>query len=300
MMSTKTLSFARAVALLAFALFGPGLMGGCSSDKPSGPGDARHELAAHRGLWAAAGLKDYELRLARSCFCSPELTNPLDVRVSGGNVVEVWRDPGHQPLDTWYGMTVDDLFGRIADALDETGATLEVRYNGNFGYPEEISIARPGVADGYWGATAELLCRRAGEDSAAACDCSGAPDTRPYRFTARDHGGVEIVVGCLGLVFTESPSLSVPELISGRRCLRPTCTLEVPPAFPGAWTVAGDVSQFGEITLDLNSGIADFNIFLTGRFDAPAGDHGDFSGDWSYSTIAGPQATGRFTAIRVP
>lgn len=299
-MSTRFLSFARALVVLAGALMGSNLMGGCVKDRPAGPGDARHELGVHRQLWTAAGLKDYDLRLTQACFCPPEVTSPLDIRVTAGKVIEVWRDPGHQPVDTGFGLTVDDLFERIAQALDETGATLEVRYNGNFGYPEEISIARPGVADGYWGATAELLCQRAGEDSAAACDCSGGTGTRLYRFVARDHGGVEIVVGCLGLVFTESPSLSVPERISGRRCLRPTCTLQVPPAFPGAWSVDGGVSQFGEITLDLNSGVADFNIFLAGRFDAPAGDHGDFSGEWSYSTIVGPQATGRFTATRVP
>lgn len=299
-MNTGFLSTGRALLVLALALCSAGLAGGCRTDEPSGPGDARHELAVHRQVWAAAGLAAYDLRVQQTCFCPPEVTNPLDVRVAGGQVVEVWRDPGHQPLPLTLGLTVPDLFGRIEDALNEGNATLEVAYNAAFGYPEEISIARPGVADGYWGATAELLCRPAGEDSAAACDCAGETGARLYHFAARDRGGVVLAAGCLALVFTESPSLSEPERVSGQRCLRTSCAPEVPPAFTGAWNVGGSVNQFGQITLDLNSGAADFNIFLVGHYAPGGGDHGAFSGEWSYSTIVGPQATGSFTATPLP
>lgn len=298
-MNARFLSTVRALLVLALALCGAGLAGGCHPDAPGKGSNAREDLGFQRLRWAEAAPEDYVLRVGLSCFCGAAREGPLYSRVTRGQLVDVWREPGHRSQRLDYGMTVEDLFSRIASGLDNA-ATLQVDYDAQFGYPQEIAINVPGAYDGYWGARAELLCGGAGEDSASACDCTGEPGARLYDFAARDSGGVVLAAGCLALVFSESPGDSGPGPVSGRRCLRTGCVPGVPPAFAGAWNVGGSISPAGEITLDLNSGAADFNIFLSGHFARGTGADGEFAGDWSYSTIVGPQATGRFTATPRP
>lgn len=286
----------RSALLVGLAL----LSAGCAGDESPTPVSPRVALASARTRWQGAGLSTYTWQVTRQCFCPPLYTVPIDMRVRDGRVVEIWRDPGHSVLeDRTLGITVDSLFTVIERALDAGYETVEVSYDPRLGYPAQFNLDKAGLADEELAGTTRLLCRAPGEDPPA-CDCPAGGDTLGYEFTALDTAGVEVARGCLGLVFTPYDQSTVHELVAGLRCLRVACGADTPLAFPGEFSVYGRVSTTGSIDLDLNREIRDNNIQLLGRFDAGAGEHGDFSGTWHWSTFVGSVAHGAFQARRLP
>lgn len=92
------------------------------------------EVAEHRARWEAQGLDDYRFTLARSCFCPEEATLPARVEVRDDRVVRVTSFRTGRDLDVRLGLTVEQLFDRIAEA-EQDGTYLEASYHPQRGYP---------------------------------------------------------------------------------------------------------------------------------------------------------------------
>lgn len=281
--------------LVLIALLGL-LAGGCFDDDcrdgdgdATGPPDGDHHHNPHWQLWRLQGIHDYQYVWSERCFCRYGGYGPWLVQVRNDAVVSVWSLAGDSLLPNSQGRTIEDLFDLI-----ETGPHADVAWHPVLGYPMHIAIV-PGIPE----ASRSITVYRLSCDivpPAKYCWCRSHGDACGYLFTALDSTGIPLVEGCLDLIFTGSPSLSVPETIEGTRCLNVLGTLPAPYAFLDDNPAHGGVNQFGEITIDLNARTADSNIILTGRFDHEA--HGSFSGTWVYLTFHGEADRGTFTAER--
>ena len=113
-----------------------------------------------------------------------------------------------------------------------------------------------------------------------------------YRYTAYDEADRAVVAGTLYVVYLPSDVLDEPDRLQGRWALDATAEGVGPQDGTGALegTIGG-----GAVSVNLNPGMADDNVYLHGRFED---DRARMTGEWSYATFAGPQAGGRFEAVR--
>lgn len=285
------------IGSLGIGLIGLGLLASCSGDDGPGPGTPLGQLTRNRRLWADAGLNRYDFRLERRCFCQPEYGMPLGIRVKDGAVVEVWRDPGHEYVDPFFGDTVESLFTRIENAITAGYETVDVRYNGTFGYPEEIALDKAEVVDEEFGASAELLCRETRDDPGPLCDCAPGEGGFLFDLTLRGRDGALHSRGCLGLTFTPTSRAGYREAVGGRRCLTTLCGADLPDVIGGDFSVAGLVDTLGNLSLDISRGQSSENITLVARLEGERGGRVDFSGDWNYRFKGSITNTGPFTAV---
>ena len=99
------------------------------------------DVDAAEERWVASGVSDYNLTIGYVCFCVRERTGPFEVKVRGGEVVEVRFDgaviqpePGVTPVEVF---TVEGLFEQIRSSLDADEITLSY---GELGNPTLIDI----------------------------------------------------------------------------------------------------------------------------------------------------------------
>jgi hypothetical protein len=95
-------------------------------------GSAQAALDQARERWSARGLDDYDFRVRRSCFCSPEYPRARRVRVRDGRPVAPHRSVRDYA-------TVPRLFRVVQEAIDEKAAILEVDYRPS-GLPRRIYV----------------------------------------------------------------------------------------------------------------------------------------------------------------
>ncbi len=95
-------------------------------------------LAAARGLWLEADLRNYSFTFQQLCFCPPEITEPVLIEVMNGEVEAVSRPGAESHLDppsvADY-VPVEGLFDLVQEAIDRDGDVIEVEYHAEFGYP---------------------------------------------------------------------------------------------------------------------------------------------------------------------
>lgn len=98
-------------------------------------------LAQAQALWGANGASRYRVTVTRTCFCPPDVRQPIRVSVVEGEVIhlEGLEQPLHQPerLDTAR-LTVTGLFRFIEQAKKRNPHKLEVDYDASYGYPRRI------------------------------------------------------------------------------------------------------------------------------------------------------------------
>ncbi|MDD5392597.1 MAG: DUF6174 domain-containing protein [Thiothrix sp.] len=111
-------------------------------------------LKANQMKWKAQKISNYTFTLARSCFCAPEFTAPIQITVKGGKVVKAVSTPpaalpagnGRMaPANTDArdrAMTVDGLFKTIQEAVNSKAAQIDVKYDRKYGYPISIFVDR--------------------------------------------------------------------------------------------------------------------------------------------------------------
>ncbi len=115
-------------------------MSGACSDPVSGQ---QRELDANRGLWSDENITEYTYTLQISCFCPPEITQPVVVRVSQDSILSVVSVASGEPVEgslvgNFY--TVEDLFDVVQDAIDGEAHELSVTYDADLHYPTSIVI----------------------------------------------------------------------------------------------------------------------------------------------------------------
>lgn len=124
----------RSLLVLLFALFS---LGGCAV--LTEPDPVSGEVAEQMRKWEAQGLDDYRFTLARTCFCTEEATQPARVEVRDDRVVKVTSIRTGRELSLELGVTVEEMFERIAAAARD-GTYLEAAYHPERGYPAQVVI----------------------------------------------------------------------------------------------------------------------------------------------------------------
>lgn len=104
---------------------------------------ATRQLHAAESKWQQLKPEHYAYILHRSCFCPPEATKPIEIRVFRGKIQQATVLPDGTPLPAdrqGTALSIDDLFGKIRDAIEHKAASLEVTYDPQYGFPTRISI----------------------------------------------------------------------------------------------------------------------------------------------------------------
>ncbi len=107
--------------------------------------DFMRRLNAAQAKWRQLRPVHYTYTLQRSCFCTPDVTKPLDIRVYEGVVQQVTIVPDNKPLPKSRrdeAKTIDQLFRLIREAVEQNAASIRVEYDNVYGFPTSISIDR--------------------------------------------------------------------------------------------------------------------------------------------------------------
>jgi len=104
--------------------------------------DEAAELADRRQEWREAGIRNYSFTQTLSgCFCPPDATQPMRIRVRDGRVVEVRSVETTSLLNVAEGHTVEQLFDKIQTAIAGEADHMAVDYAPDLGYPRRISVS---------------------------------------------------------------------------------------------------------------------------------------------------------------
>jgi hypothetical protein len=103
------------------------------------------ELHQYRRQWEAQKITDYRYTLQISCFCVPEIVQPLEIQVRNGVTTSLTKIASGAPVDTEYFdfdqiATMPKLFALIESAIANKAASISVTYDSVFGFPAHISI----------------------------------------------------------------------------------------------------------------------------------------------------------------
>ncbi len=105
--------------------------------------DPDDRVSEARTLWDAAGLTSYEYDFSQSCFCVPIAIEPVRVSVANNVVVGAVRVRDGQALpdeDLTFFSTVDELFDRLEQALEQDPEVFEVLFDADLGYPTSANV----------------------------------------------------------------------------------------------------------------------------------------------------------------
>lgn len=112
----------------------------------SGNQDAREAYDANRQKWQDSNIRDYSFTLQRSCFCTPDVTRPVNISIENGKLVDASYADTAEPLsDTAQQINqlkVNDLFKQIGEALDSNAERVDVTYDKQYGFPTSVYIDR--------------------------------------------------------------------------------------------------------------------------------------------------------------
>jgi hypothetical protein len=101
------------------------------------------QLKTAEAKWQQNQPTHYSYNLQRSCFCTQEYNKPIEIEVLNGTVQQAILLPENTPLPTERkdeALTVNDLFNLIHKAIDKKAASIEVKYDTQYGFPTTISI----------------------------------------------------------------------------------------------------------------------------------------------------------------
>jgi len=131
----------------------------------------------------------------------------------------------------------------------------------------------------------------------------GQSESHVFQYTGYDAGGVLVVTGRLSIVITtntmaglrrqRNPAETEGEderLVTGTRSFGPVGPPNANNPQVGSGKLNG-LAKGSSLRLNLNPNMMDNNVYLNGELSGNR-----FTGTWSYSTIAGIQAKGKFVA----
>ena len=100
-------------------------------------------LQQNRQLWRNQNLSSYRYTLRISCFCGPDVTQPVVVEVRNGRVTSITAANTGNPVNPEYFKqynSVPKLFNLIQNAIAQDVNRLSVTYHPTLGYPTQINI----------------------------------------------------------------------------------------------------------------------------------------------------------------
>ncbi len=107
--------------------------------------ELQDELDAARARWESFNPENYSFQFNWQCFCIQEFVARVTVTVRNGAVTEVIRVEDGQPVSEQFSddfVTVDALFDRIQEAIDQGAASIRAQFDPASGLPEEVFIDR--------------------------------------------------------------------------------------------------------------------------------------------------------------
>jgi hypothetical protein len=105
--------------------------------------EANSDFVEARQRWKRFGPSSYEITIGHGCFCLPDVTRPVIVTVSDGQVVRRRYVDDDTNVDARWAEafpTVDGPFAVIADAFDRNAASVNATYHPSWGYPVSVGI----------------------------------------------------------------------------------------------------------------------------------------------------------------
>jgi hypothetical protein len=127
--------FSAAILLFICAFSGCGLV-------KTGP---QRDLDVALSKWEQSNIKNYEYQLRVNCFCPPNVTFPVIMKVSNGvNVSAEYAQEPKEITNDYFKQydTIDKLFDVVQKSVDDKVASLIVEYDATYGYPRSITIDR--------------------------------------------------------------------------------------------------------------------------------------------------------------
>ncbi|WP_342631104.1 DUF6174 domain-containing protein [Marinobacter alkaliphilus] len=126
------------------------LLAGCAGagkDKDMSPVSTIDEA---RALWQSQGVKGYEVTIEQTCFCPPDLLQPMRVTVREGRVIDIegLEQPLNHPdiLDERR-LTIEGLLELVEQARGSADKLL-VEYDPHYGFPASLEVDySPFIAD---------------------------------------------------------------------------------------------------------------------------------------------------------
>jgi hypothetical protein len=103
----------------------------------------RSQFERNRRLWNEQALSDYSYVFNWSCFCLPEYTAPVNIRVEQGEWTEMSFVLDGKPVieENWQRYkTIDELFEIIDDAFRQDAKEIHATYDPDLGYPTSVFI----------------------------------------------------------------------------------------------------------------------------------------------------------------
>lgn len=114
-------------------------------------------LELNRAKWDALEMETYEYETRLICYCRPEVRRLVRVSVASGEVDSVRDVTTGETLDAQNYGTVEGLFDRVEEALDELADYVRVQYDPFYGYPLSSYFAWYEGSDSEYGYDAKLL-----------------------------------------------------------------------------------------------------------------------------------------------
>lgn len=120
---------------------------GAGKDTDVGPASTIEEA---RALWQSQGVKGYEVTIEQTCFCPPDLLQPMRVTVREGKVIDIegLEQPLNHPdiLDERR-LTIEGLLDLVEQARGSADKLL-VEYDPHYGFPASLEVDySPFIAD---------------------------------------------------------------------------------------------------------------------------------------------------------
>ncbi|SKA94952.1 hypothetical protein SAMN02745130_03704 [Thiothrix eikelboomii] len=100
-------------------------------------------LDAAEAVWRQKRPAHYAYQLQTSCFCPPEYTQPIAIRVFQGKIQQADLVTSRKPLPPERkgdAKTIEELFKLIRDAINRPAASVKITYDQQYGFPSTISI----------------------------------------------------------------------------------------------------------------------------------------------------------------
>jgi hypothetical protein len=131
---TKLFSDARA----DLAILGQGETPATESSNP-----LQFRLQQNRRAWRTQNISNYRYTLRVSCFCVPEVTQPVVIEVRDGRVASIVAANSRKPVNPEYFKqynSIPKLFNLIENAIANKAHRVSVTFHPTLGYPTQISI----------------------------------------------------------------------------------------------------------------------------------------------------------------
>ncbi|MGE0401094.1 MAG: DUF6174 domain-containing protein [Kofleriaceae bacterium] len=116
---------------------------GCSDGNTSDKSPGEYQLETARADFRRTIIPSYTFRWRESCACPSEITNTIQIAVSGYTEITdaTYASGGAVPANVRARLlTIDGVFDTIQAAFDEGADEIDVEYNLAYGYPTAVAI----------------------------------------------------------------------------------------------------------------------------------------------------------------